>query len=130
MTSAHIDPTDQFRPTWLHGVSRCMRWAYLALAVFTWGGLSAQDQVPVAKAVLPAEPVAQLVNKTINVLDLIRGGKVEYHVSSKADVNDAAKEVFTFQPDGMFHISGRGYGGVTTNDSFKDYHLVIEFMWG
>ncbi len=77
-----------------------------------------------------AEPTAQAVTQKIDLLELIRAGKAEYHLSTKADVRDEAKNVFTFRPDGQFHISGKGYGGVTTNDSFKDYHLVIEFRWG
>ena len=39
------------------------------------------------------------------------------------------KQVFTVQ-DGMIHISGDGYGGLVTEKSYRDYHLVIEFKWG
>lgn len=111
-------------------ITRCLRPALLALTVLVGVGLPAEEQPPIPKIVLPAEPVAQAVTSKINLFDLIRAGKVEYHISAKADVKDAAKDVFAFLPDGMFHISGRGYGGVSTTDSFKDYHLVIEFRWG
>lgn len=77
-----------------------------------------------------AEPPAQAVTTKVDLLDLIRTNKVEYHISQKADVKAPAGEVFTFTPDGHLRVSGQGYGGVTTNDSFKDYHLVIEFRWG
>jgi len=97
---------------------RPMPWVAIALLVTLVGETAA------------AEPLAQVVTQKIDLLNAIRAGKVEYHISSKADVQDEAKNVFTFRPDGQFHISGRGYGGVTTNDSFKDYHLVIEFRWG
>lgn len=77
-----------------------------------------------------AEPPAQAVTAKVDLLDLIRTGKVEYHISQKADVKAPASEVFTFTPNGHLRVSGEGYGGVTTNDSFQDYHLVIEFRWG
>ncbi|MBV11255.1 MAG: hypothetical protein CMN21_18790 [Rubinisphaera sp.] len=39
------------------------------------------------------------------------------------------KKVFTVE-NGMIHISGDGYGGLITNDSYRDYHLILEFKWG
>ena len=32
--------------------------------------------------------------------------------------------------DGMLHVSGDGYGCVTTKEAYRDYHLVLEFKWG
>ena len=32
--------------------------------------------------------------------------------------------------DGMLHISGDGMGYIRTNESYRDYHLIIEFKWG
>ena len=104
--------------------------AVLASALLSFAGLAAADKEPVAKIVLPPEPVAQAVTQKVNLLDLIRQGKMEYHINPKADIHDDAKNVFKFDADGMFHVSGNGYGGMTTVDSFKDYHLVIEFKWG
>jgi hypothetical protein len=37
--------------------------------------------------------------------------------------------VFSVQ-HGMLRISGQGYGGITTKQTFKDYHLVTEWKWG
>ena len=104
--------------------------AAFASALLSVTGLFAADKEPVAKIVLPPEPVAQTVTQKINLLDLIRAGKMEYHINPKADVHDDAKNVFKFDADGMFHVSGNGYGGMTTLDSYKDYHLVMEFKWG
>ncbi|MEY4306951.1 MAG: hypothetical protein RJA95_319, partial [Verrucomicrobiota bacterium] len=104
--------------------------AAFLFALLSVVGLSAQTKEPVAKIVLPPEPVAQAVTKKINVLDLFREGKAEMHLNPKADIHDDPKNVFKFEPDGLFHVSGNGYGGITTLDSFKDYHLVIEFKWG
>lgn len=42
---------------------------------------------------------------------------------------DDPRKVFTVE-DGMIHISGDGYGGLITNDSYRDYHLIVELKWG
>jgi hypothetical protein len=42
---------------------------------------------------------------------------------------DDPNKVFTVHV-GMLHISGQGFGGVTTKRTFKDYHLVAEWKWG
>jgi hypothetical protein len=42
---------------------------------------------------------------------------------------DDPRQVFTIR-DGLLHISGDGFGGVITRDSFRDYHLVVEYRWG
>ena len=104
--------------------------AAFLFALLSVSGLSAQTKEPAANIVLPPEPVAQVVTQKVDVLALFREGKAEMHINPKADIVDDPKNVFKFEPDGLFHVSGNGYGGITTNDSFKDYHLVIEFKWG
>ncbi len=32
--------------------------------------------------------------------------------------------------DGMIHIGGRGMGYLATRDSYRDYHLSLEYKWG
>ncbi|MCE9607436.1 MAG: DUF1080 domain-containing protein [Planctomycetia bacterium] len=39
------------------------------------------------------------------------------------------RKVFTVR-DGLLHISGDGFGCVTTNQAYRNYHLVAEFKWG
>lgn len=73
-----------------------------------------------------AEPLAE----KLNVFDLIKAGDVEYHINPKMDFHDDPKDVWTFQPDGTLHVSGRGYGYVATKRNFRDYHLVLEYRWG
>ena len=70
------------------------------------------------------------VTQKIDLLEVIKSGNVEHHVNPKADFHDDPKDIWTFGKDGTFNISGRGYGYVATKDSFRDYHLVIEFKWG
>ncbi|MDD3586129.1 MAG: DUF1080 domain-containing protein [Thermoguttaceae bacterium] len=37
--------------------------------------------------------------------------------------------VFTVH-DGMIHVSGNGLGGITSNEAFKNYRMIVEFKWG
>lgn len=37
--------------------------------------------------------------------------------------------VFSVQ-DGMIRISGEEWGGVATRQSYRDYHLIVEWRWG
>ena len=51
-----------------------------------------------------------------------------YSYLDKTGREDPMK-VFTVR-DGMIRISGEGWGGLTTNDAFRDYHLIVEWKWG
>lgn len=39
------------------------------------------------------------------------------------------KRVFSIE-EGKLRISGEDWGGIATKDSFRDYHLVVEWKWG
>lgn len=39
------------------------------------------------------------------------------------------RQVFTVK-DGLLRISGEEWGGLTTRDEFRDYHLLVEWKWG
>lgn len=39
------------------------------------------------------------------------------------------KHVFRVE-DGMLHVSGEGMGYIATEQSYRDYHLTVEFKWG
>jgi len=84
----------------------------------------------VLSACSPALFAVEPVTKKVDLLEVIKSGNVEHHVNPKADFHDDPKDIWTFAKDGTFNISGRGYGYVATKDSFKDYHLVLEFKWG
>jgi len=79
-----------------------------------------------AVAAFASEPI----KARVNLLDVIRSGAVEYHINPNEEPHDAPADIWTFQPDGNFKVSGRGYGYVATKEIFRDYHLVLEFMWG
>ncbi|MDX2153609.1 MAG: DUF1080 domain-containing protein [Bryobacteraceae bacterium] len=42
---------------------------------------------------------------------------------------DDPKRVFTLQ-GGLLRISGEEWGGIATKESFRDYHLIVEWKWG
>ena len=79
---------------------------------------------------LSASSTTDPLGRKVNVFDLIRSGEVEYHINPQQDVHDDPAEVWIVQPDGVLHVSGRGYGYVATKESFKDYYLVLEYKWG
>jgi len=104
--------------------------AAFVFALLSVAGLSAQCKPAVPKIVLPPEPPAQTVTQKIDLLELFRKGESELFVNPKADIAADPKSVFKFGPDGNFVVSGEGYGAITTLGAYRDYHLVIEFMWG
>ena len=73
---------------------------------------------------------AEAVTKKIDLLEIIKSGKVDFHINPDMDVHDAPQDIWKFQADGTLHVSGRGYGYVATKENYRDYHLVIEFKWG
>lgn len=73
-----------------------------------------------------AEPIAPT-----GVINLIEGNDLSRHFYTW--LQDTKREdprgVFKLA-DGVLHISGDGLGCLTTNDDYRDYHLVAEFRWG
>lgn len=39
------------------------------------------------------------------------------------------KKIFTVS-DGILRVSGDGFGGLITQQEYRDYHLIIDFKWG
>lgn len=80
-----------------------------------------------APAVTPAETITLFDGKT--VADLSR-----FYTWLQASGREDPLRVFTVvdRVDGApaIRISGEGYGGLVTRDSFRDYRLVFEYRWG
>ena len=72
---------------------------------------------------------AESVSTRLDLLDVIKAGKVEYFVNQAMEIHDDPKDIWKFEGN-LLHISGRGYGYVATKQNFRDYHLVVEFKWG
>lgn len=84
---------------------------------------------------LPGEPAVPPSRETaIRPVDgpikLFNGRNLEGFYTWIRDVTYSdPNKVFTVE-DGMIHISGNGYGGLITNEAYRDYHLILEFKWG
>lgn len=80
----------------------------------------------------PAEPPSRdiAISPTDRPIKLFNGKNLEGLYTWIRDLNYSdPNKVFTVK-DGMIHISGNGYGGLITHESYRDYHLIIEFKWG
>jgi len=80
----------------------------------------------------PAEPPSRdiAVSPTDGPIKLFNGRNLEgFYTWIRDSQNADPKKVFTVK-DGMIHISGDGYGGLITNQHYRDYHLIVEFKWG
>jgi hypothetical protein len=80
----------------------------------------------------PAEPPSRdtAVSPTDGPIKLFNGRNLEGFYTWIRDLKYSdPNKVFTVK-DGMIRISGEGYGGLITNRSYRDYHLIVEFKWG
>ena len=73
------------------------------------------DPVPVA----PTEKIALFNGENYDGWDLWM---------KKDPFAKPAEEVFTVK-DGAMHITGEGFGGCTTKEAYKDYHLKMQFRF-
>jgi len=80
----------------------------------------AEDAQPAVQAIVPTETI-----KLFNGVDL-----TNWYSWLEDDHLEDPRKVFSVQPDGLLHITGDGYGGLTTTQEYKDYHLIAEFRWG
>ena len=84
---------------------------------------------------LPGEPASPpsrdvAVSPTDDPIKLFNGRNMEgFYTWIRDETYSDPNKVFTVR-DGMIHISGNGYGGLITNKSYRDYHLIVEFKWG
>ncbi|QDT31925.1 3-keto-disaccharide hydrolase [Thalassoglobus polymorphus] len=85
-------------------------------------------ELPGEPAVPPSRDIA--ISPTDGPIKIFNGRNLEgmYTWIRGSDYADP-KKIFTVK-DGMIHISGDGYGGLITNESYRDYHLILEFKWG
>ena len=84
---------------------------------------------------LPGEPAAipareQAISPKDGPIKLFNGKNLEgFYTWIKGSEYADPKRIFTVH-DGMIHITGDGFGGLITNDEYRDYHLILEFKWG
>ena len=84
---------------------------------------------------LPGEPAVppsrnEAIKPTDGVVKLFNGRNLEgFYTWTRGTTYSDVKKNFTVK-DGMIHVLGDGFGGLITNDAYRDYHLIIEFKWG
>lgn len=85
-------------------------------------------ELPGEPAVSPARTTA--IRPTDGKITLFNGRNLDGLYTWIQDSKYAdPKKVFTVE-EGQIHISGDGYGGLITNEAYRDYHLILEFKWG
>jgi len=81
----------------------------------------AEDKVrPTPKVITPTEKIELLNGKDFT----------GWYTWEKDTGYEDPRQIFTYTPEGILRISGDGWGGLTTNDEYHDYHLVMEYRWG
>jgi hypothetical protein len=78
----------------------------------------------------PKETASDAVAPSDKVIKLFDGKTLgDTYTWLKDTKREDPRKVFTVS-DGMIHISGDGYGCITTNQRYRDYHMVVEFKFG
>ncbi|WP_417737668.1 3-keto-disaccharide hydrolase [Rosistilla oblonga] len=85
-------------------------------------------ELPGEPATPPSRDIA--ISPTDGPIKLFNGRNLEGFYTWIRDTAYAdPRKIFTVK-DGMIHITGDGWGGLITNDYYRDYHLIVEFKWG
>jgi hypothetical protein len=84
---------------------------------------------------IPAAAAAQVAIRPDTVVHLFDGKSLDAFYTWVVDSHrDDPLRVFTVvdQVDGApaIRISGEKWGGLITRESYRDYHLIVEFRWG
>jgi hypothetical protein len=95
------------------------RFPLLSLALI--GLLSVSRSHAEEKALVPKETISLLDGKDL---------KTNWYSWLQDTGREDPRGVFTLQKDGTLHISGDGFGGLTTHKEYANYHLVLEYRWG
>lgn len=67
--------------------------------------------------------------KTINFLSDPEFKNFTFNLDDKKSITDKREDVWTIK-DGVMHISGKGFGYIRPKQSYRDYHLVMDYKWG
>lgn len=82
-------------------------------------------------AASPAQAADKVISPQKGVIKLFNGKNLDgCYVWMRDTAYEDPRNIFTVNDQGQLHISGDGYGGLITKQSYRDYHMVIEFKWG
>ncbi|HEX6961224.1 MAG TPA: DUF1080 domain-containing protein, partial [Lacipirellula sp.] len=85
----------------------------------TAGKADAAEADAASTAVAPSEPIKLFDGKTLG----------DCYTWLKDTKRQDPRAVFRVT-NGLLHITGDGFGGIVTNNAYRDYHLVLECRWG
>ena len=98
-----------------------------SLLIAAWMLLAA---CPLAQAEPAPASAEDAIEPKDQVITLFNGRDLTGLYTWLADTKyDDPRKVFTVH-DGLLHVSGDGYGYVTTSKAYKNYRLIAEFKWG
>jgi hypothetical protein len=101
-------------------------WLILIFATFVRSEVAAQ----VVDALRSSEKADGAIAPKDHEIKLFDGKSFgDWYTWLKDTKREDPRKVFTVE-DGMIHISGDGYGCITTNKRYRDYHMVVEFKFG
>ncbi len=84
----------------------------------------------VTQASDPTTDATKAISPRSDVIRLFNGKDLEGLYTFLEDTKyEDPRQVFSVR-DGMLVISGDGFGGVITKETYRDYHLICEFKWG
>lgn len=82
-----------------------------------------------ATAQAPAKTEAITPDKKIDLLEPALFKDFVYHLNKKKSLEKTKEDIWKLV-DGKLHINGRGYGYIRTPQSYKNYHLIMDYKWG
>ena len=76
------------------------------------------------------EPKRTEATKPTEVIKLFDGKSFDkFYTYLKDTKYEDPRNVFRVT-DGLLHITGDGFGGLVSKESYRDYHCVLEYRWG
>ena len=77
-----------------------------------------------------AEPSKDAISPKTDVIKLFDGKSLDGFYTYLQDTKyEDPRKVFRIT-EGLLHITGDGLGSIITKQTYRDYHLVLEFKWG
>ena len=96
----------------------------VAVPASVFGQVTATTTAKVA--LLPDRSTAVAPDRVIRLFD---GTLDQFDKWLRDTKGEDPRKVFRVT-DGLLHITGDGLGGLVTKESYRDYHVVLEFRWG
>ncbi|MCB1121969.1 MAG: DUF1080 domain-containing protein, partial [Verrucomicrobiae bacterium] len=73
---------------------------------------------------------AAKVEHVVNLLDDSSFRDFSYHLWPERSLTNRREEIWSIEEGKALHVSGKGWGYLRTNETYGDYHLVMEYKWG